>query len=247
MRNGGHFPGVRKVNKPQDLPAGGFSSWLRRTRRALRIEGGTRVDCGGCSVCCSSSYFIHIRPEETRTLGRIPKGLLAKAPGLPKGNVVLGYDQNGRCPMLTGGGCSIYARRPLTCRMYDCRVFAAAGIAAGGEDKAGITRRAGRWKFSYPTRLDRDEHAAVKAAATFIQEHAKCFPREALPGNPSQLAILAIKAYDVFLKKDGRAAGSERISTDVEVAQAIVQASRKFEVVRNGKEKRVKSPARPEI
>ena len=41
----------------------------------------------------------------------------------------MGFDERGRCPMLTDAGCSIYAHRPRTCRTFDCRVFTAAGLS----------------------------------------------------------------------------------------------------------------------
>ena len=121
--------GIEDMTEQQDLPAGRFSSWLRRTRSAQLEENGVDVPCGECNACCKSSYFIHIRPEETQTLSRIPGELLFAAPGLPEGNVLLGYDENGHCPMLIDEKCSIYEHRPLTCRTYDCRIFPAAGIA----------------------------------------------------------------------------------------------------------------------
>ncbi len=124
--------------------------------------------------------------------------------------------------MLKNSKCSIYDYRPMTCCSYDCRVFTASGIAAGETDKARITQRAKQWKFNYPTELDREEHEAVRSAAKFIQEHAACFPGGAVPTSPSQLAILAIKVYDLFLTKD---AGSH-----AETAKAIVQAVRTFDV-----------------
>ncbi|MHB9115381.1 MAG: YkgJ family cysteine cluster protein [Thermoleophilia bacterium] len=221
------------MSERKELPAGDFSAWLRAARHALAVEEGTDVNCTGCDACCSSSYFIHIRPEETRTIGRIHEDLLAAAPGLPTGHVVLGYDTDGRCPMLEGGGmCSIYECRPLTCRAYDCRVFAAAGIEAGGADKARITERARRWEFAYPTQRDRDEHAAVQAAATFIREHAESFPGGAIPRDPSQLAIVAIKVYGVLLGDEGRPGSTAGRATDEEVAAAIVQASREFDAGR---------------
>ena len=213
----------------QDLPAGDFSAWLRHTRSALVTESGTEVDCGECIACCSSSQFIHVRPEETRTLGRIRKNVLVPAPGLPKGNVLLGYDKKGFCPMMVEGKCSIYECRPLTCRNYDCRIFTAAGITAGDGDQARITQRVKCWKFRYPTQRDLDEHLAVQAAAQFISEHAECFPGGKIPANPSQLAILAIKVYDVFLKNDGESAKTGRASSDTEIANAIVEACRKFD------------------
>jgi Fe-S-cluster containining protein len=73
--------------------------------------------------------FIHISPEETRTIQRIPRELLFPAPGKPKGHVLMGYTDQGYCPMLVAGECSIYEDRPQTCRDYDCRVFAATGIS----------------------------------------------------------------------------------------------------------------------
>ncbi len=212
----------------QDLPAGNFSSWLRHTRNALLVENGTDVACGECIACCISSQFVHVRPEESRTLDRIRKDLLVAAPGLPMGHVLLGYDKNGFCPMMVNGKCSIYEHRPLTCRNYDCRVFTAAGITAG-DDKPRITQRVKRWKFSYPTERDQDEHLGVKAAAHFIRDHAECFPGGKIPGTPSQLAILAIKVYDVFLKRPAVPDNTGRASLDHEIAEAIVDACRKFD------------------
>ena len=212
-----------------DLPAGGFSSWLRRTRSALVDESGTDVPCGGCSACCTSSHFIHIRPEEVQTLARIPRELLFAAPGQPKGTMLLGYDENGRCPMLTGHKCSIYEHRPLTCRTYDCRVFAAAGIAA---DRAQITQRTRRWKFSHPTIDDREQHAAVQAAARFVRERAECFPGGAVPGDPAQVAVLALKVSVVFLKHGGQPGEAGRVPPDAEVAKAVVEANERFEARR---------------
>ena len=232
MSNDTKLPGVEDMTEQQDLPAGCFSSWLRRTRSALVKENGADVPCGECKACCTSSYFIHIRPEETRTLTRIRRKLLFAAPGLPKGNVLLGYDENGRCPMLIDDKCSIYEHRPLTCRNYDCRIFTAAGIAAGDDDKALITQRVRRWKFSYPTQRDRDQHSAVQAAAKFLREHAECFPAGVVPSNSTQLAILAIKVYDVFLKYNDESGKTGRVSPDIEVAKAIMEANENFEARR---------------
>ena len=220
------------IIKQQDLPAGCFSSWLRRTRSMLIKENGVDVNCGECSGCCTSSYFIHIRPEETLTLTRINKKLLFAAPGLPKGNVLLGYDKNGHCPMFIDNKCSIYKHRPLTCRNYDCRIFTAAGITAGDVEKAVINQRILNWKFSYSTKLEREQHSAVQAAAIFLQERSACFPASAVPTNPSQLAILAIKVYDVFLKDNDKSSKTRHKSSDTKVAKAIMKANEKFEARR---------------
>ena len=202
------------MTERHDPPAGGFSSWLHRTRLAQVEDTGADVPCGECVACCRASYFIHIGPEESQTITRIPVELLFPAPGRPKGTVVLGYDEHGRCPMLRGDGCSIYDDRPLTCRAYDCRMFAAAGIAA---DRAEITERARRWRFDYPIRDDHARHTAVNAAARFLQEHTECFPAGAIPENPADVAVLAIKVYEVFLE----GGAPWRAASDADVANAL--------------------------
>lgn len=126
------------------LPAGSFSVWLDEMQRVLADEGTADVPCGACTACCTSSQFVHIGPDETETLARIPSGLLFPAPMRPRGHVVLGYDERGHCPMLRDGACSIYEHRPRTCRTYDCRVFPATGVDA---DEDAIATRARRWRF----------------------------------------------------------------------------------------------------
>ena len=221
--------GVKNITEEQDLPAGPFSSWLRRTRSALIKENGAQVPCGNCYACCMSSYFIHIRPGEAGTLARINKKLLFPVPGLPKGNVLLGYDKNGGCPMLVDNKCSIYEHRSITCCSYDCRIFTAAGIAAGDGDKTLINQHIRRWRFSYPTKHDYEQHLAVKAAARFLRERAECFPGGAVPENPSQIAILAIKVYSVFLKNNHEPGNIGRVPSDMKIAKAIIEANEKFE------------------
>jgi uncharacterized protein len=227
MGDGTQLPEVEEAAAQQDLHAGEFSAWLRRTRSAQTDRGGADVPCGECIACCTSSYFIHIGPGETQTLSRIPKELLFPAPGLPTGHLLLGYDEKGRCPMLVDGKCSIYAHRPQTCRSYDCRVFPAAGIAAGDHDKELINLRIRRWKFSYPTEGDRNEQFAVQAAARFLREHADCFPDGFVPSNPAQLAILAIRVYDVFVDSSDAPDRPGRTVTDLEIAGAVIEKLRR--------------------
>jgi uncharacterized protein len=224
------------MTKRPDLPAGSFTAWLRRTRSALRKKAGVAVPCGTCTACCTSSQFIHIRPEETRTLAVIPKKYLSAAPGLPRGHWLLGYFENGRCPLLAAGRCSIYAHRPLTCRAFDCRVFTAAGIAAGDPSKTMITRRVRSWKFSYRARRDHDRQAAVKAAARFISGHAGIFSGGVKPSPPGSLAVLALKSYAVFLKRTGRNLKGGHRASDLETAHKIIEACRKFSRGRMGKQ-----------
>jgi Fe-S-cluster containining protein len=93
--------------------------------------------------------FIHIKPEETQTIQRIPRALLFPAPGLPKGHVLMGYNDEGHCPMLVDDECSIYEHRPQTCRDYDCRIFAATGVSVDEQTQAEIAHRVKAWEFHY--------------------------------------------------------------------------------------------------
>jgi Fe-S-cluster containining protein len=193
------------VTEDQPLPAGSFSAWLGGMQRALGGDQGSDVPCDGCTACCRSSQFVHIGPDEAETLARIPAELLFPAPGLPRGNVVLGYDEHGHCPMLVDDKCSIYEHRPRTCRTYDCRVFPAAGVEIDDEDQLPIARQARRWQFSFPEEVDRIQHDAVRAAARFVRDHEDLLSEGAAPANPTQHAVLAIRMHEAFLQRDAPA------------------------------------------
>jgi len=205
------------------LPAGDFLSWLEVFRRALKEGGAVSVPCGDCNACCRASYFIHVQGNETRSLAAIPAPLLVRAPGMPGADKVLGYDRQGHCPMLADGACSIYPARPLTCRRYDCRVFAAAGILPEEPERRAVVERVRRWRFACPTRSDEDALAAVRAAASFLDSKRALFPEGFVPGNATQLAVLAVKVFDVFLDPNhaGRPARA--------LAEEVVSAARRFE------------------
>jgi Fe-S-cluster containining protein len=169
------------------LAAGSFGAWLRDVQAAIRGERDADPPCAGCTACCTASQFIHIGPDEADTLAHIPAGLLFPAPLMPEGHVVLGHDERGHCPMLRDGRCSIYPHRPRTCRTYDCRVFAAAGVTP--EDGL-IAERAARWRFDETDEGDRRLHAAVRRTAVAIRERSK------QPANATQLAVLAVELHD---------------------------------------------------
>ena len=205
--------------------AGDFSAWLHQTRRALRQDVDTQVGCGDCIGCCSAGYFVQVRPDEAQALARIPPAVRVPAPGKP-GHQLLGYDARGHCPMLHAGRCSIYAHRPRTCRTYDCRVFTAAGIAAGDAAKSIINERVRNWRFSYPTPQDHFEQAAVQRVAHFIRHNAHSFPGGRFAASPTQVAILAIKTYEVMLDSDEP---DEDSPASASIALQIIAACRRFD------------------
>jgi hypothetical protein len=90
--NNKHDDGIRPPTGLPAVSAGEFSQWLHATEAMLESgNGAANVPCGSCRGCCRSSMFIHIRPEETQTIQRIPRRLLVPAPGLPKGHLLMGY------------------------------------------------------------------------------------------------------------------------------------------------------------
>jgi Fe-S-cluster containining protein len=181
------------------LPTLPFSEWLRAIGEATHAGTGMDVACGECRGCCTSSYFIPVGPDEAEALAAIPKRLLFKAPGMPKGHYLLGYADNGHCALFKDNACSIYARRPRACRAYDCRLFAATGLAEEG--KPAIARQAERWRFAFPAAEDRRLFQAVRDAARFLREHAADFPEGFLPANATQQAGLALRVHGLFLRE----------------------------------------------
>jgi len=180
------------------LPAGEFGAWLREVHAAIRGEGATDVPCGSCVACCSSSQFIHIAPTETDALAHIPKALLFPAPRMPRGHVLMGYDEHGRCPMLREHGCSIYEHRPRTCRTYDCRVFPAAGVLPDEPGKAAIATTAAQWQFTYESNDEQVLHEAVRAAAEFVRARSADLGDDA-PHTTTQLAVAAVEVHELFV------------------------------------------------
>jgi hypothetical protein len=138
------------------LDAGAFGAWLDRAA----VLAPADVPCGDCSACCTASQFVLVEPDEHAALAVIPPALLFPAPRRPEGFRLLGYDEHGACPMFVDERCSIYEHRPRACRVYDCRVYAAAGVEP---PDPGVAVRVRRWRFSYPGPADEQRHAAVRA------------------------------------------------------------------------------------
>jgi Fe-S-cluster containining protein len=204
------------------LPAGGFSDWLDGMARALRGEQDSDVPCGACTACCRSSQFVHIGPEERATLAHIPAELLFPAPRLPAGNVLLGYDENGHCPMLVDERCSIYEHRPRTCRTYDCRVFPAADVAPETGDLEPVARQVRRWRFDVQDDDDRARHQAVRAAAAYVQARAEVLPDGRPPANATQRAVLAVRLHEAFLGEDPDTGAPVAVEPSPEAVRALL-------------------------
>jgi hypothetical protein len=94
-------------------------------------------------------------------------------------------------------------------------VFTAAGMPAGGADKSVINERVARWHFEFPTEADRRALRAVQAAASFLRQHPVRFPGGHVPSRASEIAVLAVKTYEVFIDEPGddRATAAALVAT----------------------------------
>ena len=207
------------------VPAGDFAAWLHGTEASLQSgNGGADVPCGACRGCCRSSMFIHIRPEETQTIKRIPRALLFPTPGRPKGHVLMGYNDKRQCPMLIDNQCSIYEDRPQTCRDYDCRIFAATGISVDRQTQPEIAQRVQEWVFNVENEESREEDRILKEAAAFLDKNRELFPPRSIPSNPVQLAVLAVRIYPLFSGLMAQRRQDATGLSDAAIADAILTA-----------------------
>lgn len=129
--------------------------------------------------------------------------------------MILGYDEQGHCPMLENGSCSIYDQRPRTCRSYDCRIFPATDLKLTDQAKSAILEQTQRWKFTLDDSHDLEKQAAVQKAAIFIQDHVHLFPQGATPGTTTHIALMAIKVYELFLPRDRQTQGDEELINSI--------------------------------
>jgi Fe-S-cluster containining protein len=77
------------------------------------------VPCGGCTECCKSSQGLFLHPEHGDDVASYQHISALDA----EGNAVhlLATTSAGACVYLGDSGCTIYERRPLLCRSFDCR------------------------------------------------------------------------------------------------------------------------------
>jgi Fe-S-cluster containining protein len=92
----------------------------RKTRTLLaRIAEHDPVPCNGCTACCRNHQAVTWQEGDDPTLftatGKVGQEWMAMLP--QKGN--------GDCAYLGEAGCTVYDRRPIVCRAFDCRRQAA--------------------------------------------------------------------------------------------------------------------------
>jgi uncharacterized protein len=203
------------------VEAGPFGEWLTAMRAVLRGERDAEVPCGDCVGCCISAYPIPLRPNDHVALDKVPARHL-HLPSESGGLARMGYGEDGNCPMLCAGRCSIYSDRPQTCRDYDCRIYAAAGLLPDG-DRPVIRQRVQKWQFAFDSADDRDAAEAVQRAALFIRSHAQQFPASMRAGSATAAAVLALKCYELFLDATYQPGSDDDASRWIQRITAVVR------------------------
>jgi Fe-S-cluster containining protein len=80
----------------------------------------TEVACNACTECCKSKQALLLHPGLGDDLESY-QFRTAAHPDTGDPVFLLAVKENGECVYLGSSGCTIYDRRPLLCRSFDCR------------------------------------------------------------------------------------------------------------------------------
>ena len=97
--------------------------YLNDRWRAL-VLGRSTGQCADCHACCRSGYVIGLSTAEAKQIAHT----------VIDGHAVLMPDKDGVCPHFIDNKCTVYKVRPQSCRSFDCRDLAFAGLLVN-EDK----------------------------------------------------------------------------------------------------------------
>jgi Fe-S-cluster containining protein len=86
------------------------------------------VPCDGCTLCCRGDLII-LHPDEGDRLSEYETEIV-RNPVTTRYDFALKRHADGACVYLGEGGCTIYGRRPVICRSFDCRRVAQAALSA---------------------------------------------------------------------------------------------------------------------
>ncbi len=92
-----------------------YDAFLAAAEQVTRLVGPKSACRRGCTHCCHIPVAV-TEVEAEVIAKRIGVKARHEAPILPPGERGYGYDKP--CPFLANGSCSIYANRPVTCRLH---------------------------------------------------------------------------------------------------------------------------------
>jgi Fe-S-cluster containining protein len=136
---------------------GTVSVWLRKTIQAAAafLAGQpftVDMPCGPCTACCKG-YEVEVSPGDDPRLDSVPGDRYPRS--LPR-------TADGTCANLVEGVCQVYAWRPKSCRIYDCRGMFFAQTRCKRDD---IQAAVEQWSPERIIKTREDAHALAEIAA----------------------------------------------------------------------------------
>lgn len=167
---------------------GSLATFLRTAAKISPAQPDSHTPCNGCDTCCHSVFTrISLTPEEQVRFG------------------VEFFDmtEKGRCPYMGDTGCEIYAQRPQTCRMFDCRQLTACEVVR--EEIGGIpplpnpqlNALAQKWAFKP---LSAEDRLAAKAWVEAINWAAASLQKDGATVEVMAVIGRALKKHHELVK-----------------------------------------------
>ena len=126
-------------------------TWHRKMQQGNKPPfSGPSVPCGSCTACCETGRVVlYPAVDDVKSYGTQTDD---------DGTITLTRHPNGHCLYLHEGTCLIYARRPMVCRLYDCRSLLVADVPHPAKVFAAASE-----KFEMVYKAPGDEDFAVSA------------------------------------------------------------------------------------
>jgi len=137
-----------------DKPVGSAPTWLRSLQHGMR-DGDVKVPCGDCNACCRAKFHVNVTEAEAKELDQAYRD---------DQGWWLRKNADGSCVYLVDDRCSVYARRPRACRVYDCRTVKFFGLADPA-DPVMLAAGAQWQEFLTPTGADMELLATARRTA----------------------------------------------------------------------------------
>lgn len=103
------------------------ANYVIETRDRAGERVSKPVPCNGCTACCDAvKVRVHAARESPEDLQHLD--LIPEPDAVVAGSMLLRKREDGACVHLGPTGCTVYEHRPRTCRMFDCRIGAVAGL-----------------------------------------------------------------------------------------------------------------------
>jgi hypothetical protein len=150
--------------------AGNLGVYITKTLRGVDQFDRT-VPCGACTACCYHAR-VDVDPDEEAPENLEHLDLVSH----PDGGLALRKRADGACVHLGSAGCTVYQYRPRACRVYDCRLYSAAGLG----DSYDNDQRQPQWVFDVNSLRERAWILAIRLGAVKVVSQTSWTAAEAM-------------------------------------------------------------------